>query len=233
MRSLCSSLLRRTSCKLWWLLLVLPGLGYAQSTLNETLNEYLRAQTQGLPGKVTYSISPLDSRTRLSTCEAFEPFLPSGSKLWGKATVGVRCLGPSNWTIYVPVQVNVSGNYLVSARPMSAGYILGESDVVVRSGDLSSLPTNVLTDLSQVIGKTVKNGFAAGQPLRSDQLIAPWAVQQGQNVTTISNGPGFTVSSVGKALTNAVSGQVVQVRTDSGQIVSGVARSGGIVEITR
>jgi len=215
-----------------WLLLVLPVLGYAQTTLNETLNDFLRAQTQGLPGKVTYTISSLDSRTRLSACEAFEPFLPPGTKLWGKATIGVRCLGPSNWTIYVPVQINVSGNYLVSARPMPAGYVLGETDVVVRNGDLGALPTNVLTDLSQAVGKTVKSGFAAGQPLRSDQLIAPWAVQQGQNVTTVSNGPGFTVSSVGKAITNAVAGQVVQVRTESGQVVSGIARAGGIVEIT-
>lgn len=233
MRSNCSYLLRRTPSLLLWLLLLLPVLGYAQNTLNETLNDYLRTQTQGLPGKVTYTISPLDSRTRLSACEAFEPFLPSGSRLWGKTTVGVRCLGPANWTIYVPVRINVSGNYLVSARPMPAGYIVGETDVAVRSGDLGSLPTNVLTDLSQAVGKTVKAGFSAGQPLRSDQLIAPWAVQQGQNVTTVSKGPGFTVSSVGKALSNAVAGQVVQVRTDSGLTVSGIARAGGVVEIAQ
>lgn len=231
MRLFCSSLRRRTAPIALGLMLLLPVLAYAQTTLNETLNDYLRTQTQGLPGKVTYTISPLDSRTKLSPCEAFEPFLPAGSKLWGRATVGVRCLGPANWTIYIPVQVNVSGNYLVSARPMPAGYMIGDTDVVVRSGDLGSLPTNVLTDRSQAVGKTVKAGFAAGQLLRSDQLIAPWAVQQGQNVTTISTGPGFTVSSVGKALNNAVAGQVVQVRTDSGQTVSGIARPGGIVDV--
>lgn len=231
MRCNCSRLLQGTLAILSWVLLLLPLPGFAQSTLDETLADYLRTQTQGLPGKVTYTISPLDSRTRLSACEAFEPFLPAGSKLWGKTTVGVRCLGPANWTIYVPVQINVSGNYLVTARPMPAGYIIGETDVVLRSGDLGSLPTNVLTDQSQAVGKTVKSGLSAGQPLRSEQLIAPWAVQQGQNVTTISKGPGFTVSSVGKALTNAVAGQVVQVRTESGQIVSGIARPGGIVDI--
>jgi len=218
--------------KLLWLLLLLPPLVHAQSPLYSTLEDFLRAQTQGLPGKVTYNVTPLDARTKLSPCDAFEPFLPSGSKLWGKATVGVRCLGPSSWTIYVPVQVNVSGDYLISARPMPAGYLIAETDFVVRSGDLSGLPTNVITDRSQAIGKTVKSGLGAGQPLRSDQLIAPWAVLQGQNVMTISNGPGFTVSSSGKALTNALAGQLVQVRTDSGQTVSGIARAGGVVEIS-
>jgi len=232
MKFMCSSCLLGKACRLLCLLLLLPLPGHAQNPLYDTLDNYLRSQTQGLPGKVTHTIPSLDARTKLSSCDAFEPFLPSGSKLWGKATVGVRCLGPSSWTIYVPVQVNVSGSYLISARPMQAGYLIAETDVVIRSGDLSTLPTNIVTDPSQAIGKTVKSGLAAGQPLRSDQLIAPWAIQQGQSVTTISNGPGFSVSSIGKALANAVAGQIVQVRTDSGQVVSGIARAGGIVEIS-
>lgn len=210
----------------------LPMQVHAQSSFQETLDDYLRTQTQGLPGKVTYSIGQLDPRTQLSPCQAYEPFLPHGNKLWGKSTVGIRCLGPSTWTIYVPVQVNVSGDYLVSARTMPAGYVVGGADIVVRNGDLGKLPANVLTDQSQAIGKTVKNGFAAGQPLRNDQLMAPWAVQQGQSVKTRSSGPGFSVSSEAKALNNAVEGQIVQVRTHNGQTLSGIARTGGIVDIS-
>lgn len=205
---------------------------HAQATLYSTLDDYLRIQTQGLPGKVTYSVVPLDSRTQLSPCAAFEPFLPAGSKLWGKSTVGVRCLGPSAWSVYVQVQVKVSGNYLISARTMPAGYVLGAEDIVVRSGDLSTLPANIITDQAQAVGRTVKNGFSAGQVLRSDQLITPWAVQQGQSVRTVSNGPGFSVSSEGRALNNAAAGQPVQVRTLSGQTVSGIARPGGVVEVS-
>jgi flagella basal body P-ring formation protein FlgA len=219
-------------CVVFLLLLLPPLLSYAQSTLNSTIDDYLRVQTQGLPGKVSYSIGQLDSRTQLTPCNVFEPFLPAGSKLWGKATVGVRCLGPSSWTIYVPVQVTVSGNYLISTRTMPAGYVIGAADVVTRSGDLSTLPPNIITDQDQAIGKTVKNGFSAGQPLRNDQLIAPWAVQQGQSIKTVSNGPGFSVSGEGKALNNAIAGQVVQVRTNAGQTISGIARAGGIVEIS-
>jgi len=214
------------------LLLVAASSAVAQDSLTSTLEHYLQTQTQGLPGKVSYHIGQLDPRTQLSPCSAFEPFLPAGSRLWGKATVGVRCLGPATWTVYVPVQVNVSGNYLVSARPIAAGQLLGSGDIVSRSGDLSSLPTSILTDPAQAVGKTIKNSIAAGQPLRSDWLIAPWAVQQGQSVKLVSTGAGFSVSSEGKALNNAVEGQVVQVRTGSGQTISGIARPGGIVEVS-
>jgi flagella basal body P-ring formation protein FlgA len=45
------------------------------------------------------------------------------------------------------------------------------------------------------------------------------------------NGRGFSISSEGRALNNASAGQVVQVRTASGQVVSGIARQDGLVDI--
>lgn len=213
-------------------LLATPLSSQAQESLAATLDHYLRIQTRGLPGQVTYSIGHIDSRTQLRPCSSFEPFLPTGSRLWGKSTVGVRCLAPSAWTVYVPVQVKISGNYLIAARQVTAGQALVAEDIVIRSGDLSSFPANIVTDQAQALGKTAKNRIAAGQPLRSDFLIAPWAVQQGQSVKLVSKGSGFSVSSEGKALNNASDGQVAQVRTSSGQTVSGIARPGGMVEVT-
>ncbi len=226
------SLVLRLLCLLC---LSLPLSALAQGTqtpLYKAVEDYLRMQTQGLPGKVSYRITPLDARSQLSPCDAFEPFLPSGGAPWGRTTIGVRCLAPSAWTIYMQVHVSIHAKYLVAARPLTAGQIIGANDFVSRTGDLGLLPATILMDPEQAVGKTVRIGIAAGQPLRGDQLIAPWAVQQGQNVKTISRGTGFSVSSEGKALNNAVEGQVVQVRTPSGQTVSGIARAGGIVEVT-
>lgn len=215
-----------------WLTLPTPGIAQpGQTLLYKAVEDYLRSQTQGLPGKVSHRITPLDRRTQLSPCDAFEPFLPSGGAPWGRTTIGVRCLGPSAWTVYIQVQVSVFSNYLVATRPLTAGQAIGTNDFASRNGDLGLLPATVLIDAEQALGKTVKIGIAAGQPLRSDQLIAPWAVQVGQSVRTISRGSGFSVSSEGKALNNAIEGQMVQVRASSGQIVSGIARAGGIVEV--
>ena len=58
------------------------------------------------------------------------------------------------------------------------------------------------------------------------------ALQQGQTVRTVTKGPGFSVSSEAKALANAVDGQVVQVKATNGQTLSGVARTGGVVEVS-
>ena len=54
---------------------------------------------------------------------------------------------------------------------------------------------------------------------------------QGQSVKLVSQGPGFKVSSDGRAINNALEGQIAQVRSASGQVISGVARAGGIIEV--
>ena len=216
-----------------FVLLSLPQ-AFAQDVhapLYNAVEDFLRTQTQGLPGKVSYRITPLAPRTQIAPCDVFEPFLPANAPAWGKLSVGVRCLSPSSWTIYMQAQISVQAKYLVAARSLAVGQVIRADDIVSRSGDLGTLPPTVLMETDQAIGKTVRIGIASGQLLRSDQLTAPWAVQQGQNVKTVSRGSGFSVSSEGKALNNAAEGQVVQVRTPSGQTVSGIARMGGIVEV--
>lgn len=216
------------------LLVFLSSWVWAQGSGDVVINavdQFLRTQTKGLPGRVQFSINPLDSRTQLAPCPAVEAFLPPGSRLWGKVTVGVRCLGDAGWIIYVPAQVSVQANYIISARPLSPGHPLSLNDVSTQSGDLASLPAGVVTDAQQAIGKTVRNAIGAGQPLRAEMLMAPLVIQQGQTVKILSRGPGFSASSEGRAMNNAADGQIAQARTANGQSVSGIARPGGIIEI--
>jgi flagella basal body P-ring formation protein FlgA len=98
----------------------------------------------------------------------------------------------------VSVEIRIFGSYLVTARPLVAGQIVGSADLLVREGDLGVLPASILTDPDQAIGMQVRSGMAAGLPLRSELLSAPWAVQQGQSVRLLTSGAGFTISNEGK-----------------------------------
>lgn len=206
--------------------------GAAADPILDVAERYAQLQTQGLPGKVSITVGHLDPRTQLPPCTAHQAFTPPGARLWGKTNIGVRCLGPNVWSVLVPVQINVSGQYVTTARPLSAGQPIQAGDLVTLSGDLANLPAGIVTDPASAVGKTLKNSLAAGQPLRADQLLAPLVIRQGQSVKLISKGPGFAVSGEGKAINNAAEGQVAQIRMPSGQTVSGVAKSDGTVEIT-
>jgi flagella basal body P-ring formation protein FlgA len=54
---------------------------------------------------------------------------------------------------------------------------------------------------------------------------------RGSNVRINARGNGFVVSSEGQAMDNGAPGAMVQVRTANGQVVSGVVRNAGLVEI--
>ncbi|WP_292934981.1 flagellar basal body P-ring formation chaperone FlgA [Noviherbaspirillum sp.] len=200
--------------------------------LRQSVLQFLRVQTTGLPGQVNISVGQIDTRTYLPACAAPEPFLPNGSRLWGKTTVGIRCTVPSPWTIYVSATVQVISEYLVTAAPVMQGQLISANEVAKVKGDLTALPPGIITDMSQAVGRTAVVSLTAGTPLRNDALRSQQAVQQGQTVRLVSSGPGFRVSAEARALNNAAEGQVAQARTASGQVVSGVAKTGGVVEVT-
>jgi len=58
------------------------------AVLRYAVEQFLKVQTAGLPGQVNLTIGQVDARTNLPACPAPEPFLPNGSRLWGKTTVG-------------------------------------------------------------------------------------------------------------------------------------------------
>jgi flagella basal body P-ring formation protein FlgA len=203
------------------------------AAIHRGVENFLRIQTAGSPNKVSYTIAATDPRVFLPACPALEFFLPAGARLWGQTAVGVRCTGETPWNIYVTVQVTVTGNYAVLARALPQGHTLTASDLALQSGDLTQLPAGIVGEPGQAVGKVLAAALAAGQPLRQDSLRSIAAVQQGQTVLLQSSGNGFRVTAEGKALNNAQDGQIAQVRTASGQTVSGIARASGIVEVIR
>jgi len=199
--------------------------------VRKAIEDYLRVQTNGLPGDVSFTFRGLDPGNQLAPCGAFEVNLPPGARAWGRTNLMVRCLAQDGWSIFVPVQIHVVADYIVAARPLAQGQTIMATDLARRRGDLSDLPAGVLTDERLGVGRTMAMSIAAGRPVRGDMIRQPMVVQQNQSVKVVSRGPGFQVGNEGKALTNATEGQIVQVRLANGQVVSGVARPGGIVEV--
>lgn len=216
-------------------ILLLP-LTAATATEKDVLlqaERFVREQTRTLPGEVRLQVGPLDPSLRLPACSALQTFLPPGTRLWGKASVGVRCQTPHAWSVLVPVHVAVHGPYVYLARPINAGQTLEAGDLALGRADLTSLPAGTLSETAAAIGKTLRNTLAGGQPLRADQLLSPILVRQGQTVRLFTRGDGFSASSEGKSLSNASAGQVAQVRVASGKTLSGIVQEDGRVEIIR
>jgi flagella basal body P-ring formation protein FlgA len=198
--------------------------------LRQLAQAYLEQQSAGLPGQVTVTLGPLDGR-KLAPCSAPQAFQPPGARAWGKTTVAVRCAAPAAWTVYIQAKVAVLADYVATAAPLAAGQTIEQNQLVTLQGDIAAMPGGIVTDPQQAIGHIPAVSLAAGAPLRLDMLRSKPVVQQGQLVRVVSNGNGFQVSAEGRAIGNAADGQPVQVRTTGGQVVSGVAHAGGLVQV--
>ncbi|TAJ22118.1 MAG: flagellar basal body P-ring formation protein FlgA [Rugosibacter sp.] len=203
----------------------------AVAPIQLAIAEFLDVQNKGLPGQASYSIGAINTSGLPDDCRNLNVTMDANARPWGKTHVNVRCTEGSTWSLYVPVDIHVLVNYVVSARPLTAGQIISTTDIRQSQGDLADLPQGILTDLAQAIGQLSRISLPADRPLRADMLRQPLVVKQGQNVKVVSEGASFQVSSDGRALNNAAAGQVVQVRLASGQVLSGIAQKDGTVAI--
>ncbi|WP_322006863.1 flagellar basal body P-ring formation chaperone FlgA [Paraburkholderia tropica] len=198
--------------------------------IRATALAFLQQQSAGLPGKVSITVAQVFPRG-LAACAALEPFMPPGARMWGRTTVGVRCVGAKPWTLYVIGRIAINVTYYVAARQINAGEALSAADYLPRDGDLASLPQTIITDPQQANGAVALMRITQGLPLRSDMLRSASSVVIGQTVKVVAVGPNFTISSEGSVLNNAAPGQMVRVRTPNGQIISGVVKDASTVEI--
>ncbi len=225
------------ACALLVAALPLPRAAHAQDAAVQApeavaaaARSYLIEQLSALRGQPTVAIDP--PRTdHLSACTDLSPFLPSGMRPRARMTVGVRCIAPRPWTTYVQATVSVPGQYYVASRTIAAGQALTPSDLAARDGDLVALPPGAITDPRAVLGMSAAYRISAGQPIKAASLRSAQAVVRGATVRIDARGKGFVVSSEGEALDNAAPGATVQVRTAGGQVVSGIVKNAGLVEI--
>ena len=96
--------------------------------------------------------------------------------------------------------------------------------------ELTAAPAGVLGAADSIEGRIASRPIAVGEPLRRDILRAPNVVQAGDLVRVRAGGPGFSITTDGKALGAAAEGQAMQVSV-AGKVLSGVARANRIVEV--
>lgn len=199
------------------------------AAIREAALAYAQAQTRALPGKVSITVDDIDTRTALPACGTLEAFLPAGSQLMGKTSIGVRCAQKPGWSIFLQATIKVSVDRLVANRPLAQNTVLSANDFSMQNGELGQ--PGIVTDPAEAVGKILKFGIGAGQVLRQDMLRAPFVVTQGHATEIMVRSEGFSIRSSGQALNNGTAGQIVQVRMPSGQVLNGAALADGSVEV--
>lgn len=201
------------------------------SSIQQTAHTFVMQHAQGR--RIEVNPGTLDARLKLPACqEALQAFLPSGGRIGGINSVGIRCQKPKPWLLYVPINVKIFTPVVTTTHPMISGTRISLHDVQVIEMDIANLSAGYFSTPEQVLNKTLKRPLSTGAVLSPRWVETPLLVRRGEQVMLLAETQGMQIRSTGKALKDGVAGAVIQVRnTSSNRIIEGVVTSAGIVKI--
>jgi flagella basal body P-ring formation protein FlgA len=199
--------------------------------IEKFISSQVQAATTGNNIRVTIQLGQLDSRLKLRPCTELTPFVPPGTRLWGRAHVGVRCNEKPAWVVFLPVEIRVFATVPVAQKLLAAGQGVEPEDILSEEREVTRLGADSVFSLDQVRGRVLLRGLAPGQALVLSAFRSRSVVNSGDPVKIIAQGAGFSIRTDGTALAQAEAGQNVRVKLDNGRILQGVAQPGPRVEI--
>ena len=185
-----------------------------------------------VPLRMQVTLGSLDSRLRLASCARVEPYVPPGTRLWGKTRLGLRCLdGASRWNVFVPVTVKALGPAWIVRRDVAPGTQLVPADLMQTEVDWAEDASPIVPDAAHWLGQVAVRALTTGQALRQNMVRPPQVFQAGAQIRVMAQGTGFQITSDGQALSVGVVGQLAKVRMDNGRVMSGTVLDARTVKV--
>jgi flagella basal body P-ring formation protein FlgA len=220
--------------------LVLTPWGHAQ-TLDHFARQWIdQAIGSNLTTGATTPLRPevqigtLDPRLQLAPCGRIEPYLPTGTQLWGRTRIGLKCVeGPVAWNVFLPVTVKAWGPAWVMKRTVQANTPLQPGDAELQHEvDWADSRSPIVALPEQWQGMQAAFTLLPGQPIRQHAVKPPQVFSVGNEVKIVTSGTGFEMSASGQAMTAGLVGQTARVKLGNGKIVSGLVQASGSVYIS-
>lgn len=226
-----------------WVALLSASPGYAQfmgdkpdfeaATRRWLDDAVARVQSEGVaPLRMEVTVGELDRRLRLAPCVRVEPYIPAGTRLWGRSRLGLRCLeGSVRWNVFLPVTVKAYGTAWVVKKELAAGVVLTQADAIEAEVDWAEESSPVLASSSLWLGQVTTRALTTGQTLRQGLVKPAQVFQAGAPLRVIAGGAGFQITSDGQALSAGAVGQSVRVRLGNGRVMTGVVLDSHTVKL--
>jgi flagella basal body P-ring formation protein FlgA len=109
---------------------------------------------------------------------------------------------------------------VASTRVIERGQKIVSEDITTIT--VSNRDPRVATNISEVVGMTLKRTVGKNTPIKRDYLLASSPVKKGDEILLIAKRGGIKVSTEGRAMENANVGDVINLENvKSGKIISG------------
>lgn len=113
--------------------------------------------------------------------------------------------------IRATVNIEVLKEVVVTRRPLGRRKMITEDDICLKKVDLADVPSNVITDIKEVLGKRAKRTINAKKVLRTDLIELPPLVRRGDVVLIIAESDGIKVTALGEVREVGCQGERIRV----------------------
>ena len=190
--------------------------GGTSAAIDKFMARYARdlAAQLGSHTRVEYTVPALTTSVEARTCP--NPLAIAArdqAQSMTRVTLYVAC--GNDWSIYVPVDLDVYRPVVVATRPLATGDVVSAGDIDMTSLDVGRLSGTYLTAPDDAVGMGVKRPIMAGRPLLAQQLEPPLLIHRGEAVIITAEADALAVKMTGTALTDGHRGEQIRVRNQA------------------
>lgn len=133
-------------------------------------------------GKITYSVEPIKNTD-------FKGSVP--------LPIHFKVNGSFQKRILVTADIEVLAEVVITKRPLRRHRRITEDDIEIREKNLAGLPSNIILDYEEVLGKRAKRDIGANTVLRPDLIEFPPLVKRGDVVLIVAESSGLRITALG------------------------------------
>lgn len=197
----------------------------------ETQRPSLSAQ-YGSNASIAFSINDLDPRLSMADCPQSLVVERKSDKFVGRVNLKVSCQTEARWSIYVPVDIQVSIPVVTVISPVARGEQLNRAMMQLQARDISRINGTYYTRIEDIEGMQAKRPLKPNQPIFATQLQPPLVIKKGESVLVSANSGPLSVKISGVALMDGHLGQQISVRNSkSKRVVEGKVIAPGQVQV--
>jgi flagella basal body P-ring formation protein FlgA len=176
-------------------------------------------------------VGALDTRLRLAACATPLAVEADPVRANGRLNARVSCRGAEPWSIWVPVEVSVHRDVVVTTRALERGQAIGADDVALEERDVLAGGGRVMLRLEEAIGRTPRRSLPAHAALNAASVELPVLVRRGDRLNLAARAGGITVTATAEAMSDGRSGEQIRVRNlQSRRVVDATVTGPGAAE---
>jgi flagella basal body P-ring formation protein FlgA len=192
----------------------MPGVAVSEEQIRQIVTGFVK--TSGIWGDAEVKVAELTisaDRTLPKGRATYRVLPPRHMRSLGTVPLSVvfDVDGRFQKTIRATARVEALAPVVVAARPIGRLKPISTDDLKMEKMNLAELPTGVMTDADDIIGKRARRNIHAGDILRPDLIEMPPLVKRGDMVVIVAESEGIKVTATGEVKSDGLRGEQVKV----------------------